>query len=108
MYKRQAHLVLNLSHPDKWVETFGLTVLEAMCYALPVIVPPVGGVVELVDDGVTGFKIDVRDTLLLDQTINKIRTNPHLYYELSKKSFARSLNFQNESLMNQVEDFCVN
>lgn len=45
----KADVVLNLSHPNLWVETFGLTVLEAMCYGIPTIVPPVGGVTELVD-----------------------------------------------------------
>jgi len=32
------------------VETFGLTILEGMTYKLPAIVPPVGGVIELVEE----------------------------------------------------------
>ncbi len=37
---RNASLVLNLSRVDQCVETFGLTILEAMAFGIPVIVPP--------------------------------------------------------------------
>ena len=52
-----ADLVLNLSRPDEWVETFGLTIIEGMAYGNPAIVPPVGGVTEVVSDGQNGFHI---------------------------------------------------
>ncbi len=65
----QASLVLNLSRPDQWVETFGLTLLEAMAFGVPVIAPPVGGPVELVRDGQEGFLIDCRNA---DDLANKI------------------------------------
>ena len=53
-----ASLVLNLSDKDRFIETFGLTALEAMSAGLPVIVPTVGGIAELVEDSVNGYKID--------------------------------------------------
>lgn len=65
----QASLVLNLSRPDQWVETFGLTLLEAMAFGVPVIAPPVGGPVELVRDGHEGFLIDCRNA---DDLANKV------------------------------------
>lgn len=65
----QASLVLNLSRPDQCVETFGLTLLEAMAYGVPVIAPPVGGPVELVRDGQEGFLIDCRNA---DDLANKV------------------------------------
>ncbi|MCU0333545.1 MAG: glycosyltransferase family 4 protein [Chitinophagaceae bacterium] len=58
---QQAHLVVNLSHPDKWIETFGLTLLEAMACGRPVIAPPVGGPLEVVTHGLEGYCIDARD-----------------------------------------------
>ena len=33
-FYERAHLVLNLSHPDKWIETFGMTILEGMSYGI--------------------------------------------------------------------------
>lgn len=38
-----AMLVMNLSIPELWIETFGLTILEGMHFGCPVIVPKVGG-----------------------------------------------------------------
>jgi glycosyltransferase involved in cell wall biosynthesis len=54
-FYQEASVILNLSHPDLWVETFGLTILEGMRYGLPAIVAPVGGVTELVEDNKNGF-----------------------------------------------------
>ncbi|AOR64667.1 glycosyltransferase family 4 protein [Pectobacterium wasabiae] len=47
-----AFMVVNLSNPTQWVETFGLTLLEGMSFGAPVIAPPYGGPVELVNDEV--------------------------------------------------------
>ncbi|MBN2641601.1 MAG: glycosyltransferase family 4 protein [Victivallales bacterium] len=69
IFYQQANLVLNLSRVDQWVETFGLTILEAMAFGIPVIVPPVGGPKELVDDGIQGFKIDSYDLDLLKKKL---------------------------------------
>lgn len=56
-----ADIVVNLSLPDLWIETFGLTILEGMAYGLPAIVPPAGGITELIADGVNGYHADARD-----------------------------------------------
>ena len=44
-----------LIFPSVWYETFGLTIVEAFCQGLPVIVSRMGGMVEIVEDGVTGL-----------------------------------------------------
>lgn len=89
-FYQEAHLVLNLSHPEKWVETFGMTLLEAMSYGLPVIAPPVGGPVELVLDNYNGFKVDQREIHVLKDKIQAIFRSENFYKELSKnaKQFA--------------------
>ncbi|RYD86761.1 MAG: glycosyltransferase, partial [Sphingobacteriales bacterium] len=51
----RAAVVANLSRPDEWVETFGMTILEGLAYGRPVIVPPVGGVAEVNVHTCTGF-----------------------------------------------------
>lgn len=42
--------MLNLTNKNQAIETFGMTPLEAMTCGLPVIVPTVGGIAELVID----------------------------------------------------------
>lgn len=82
-FYEKADLVLNLSHPDKWQETFGMTALEGMCYGLPVIVPPVGGIAELVENGFNGYQVDARDMDVLVQKVKKISDDRELYVNLS-------------------------
>ena len=60
-FYNKASLVLNLSDRHRFIETFGLTALEAMTAGLPVIVPTVGGIAEMVEDGKNGYRIDVQN-----------------------------------------------
>lgn len=73
-----AHVVCNLSRPDGWIETFGLTAIEAMAYGLPVLVPPVGGISEIVSHGIHGFKVDSRQQEQLADALNLL-CNPKQY-----------------------------
>lgn len=77
-----ADVVLNLSRPTEWVETFGLTVIEAMAYHLPVIVPTIGGITELVNERENGFLVDSTDTNKLSYRINQLLTNSELYFKM--------------------------
>jgi glycosyltransferase involved in cell wall biosynthesis len=43
------------------MESFGLAALEAMACCVPAIATRVGGVPELIDDGINGFLYDVGD-----------------------------------------------
>lgn len=88
-----ADLVLNLSRPDGWVETFGLTAIEAMAYGLPVIVPPEGGIAELVEDGENGFKIDSRKGSELITKAREILEDRNLYARMSASAQAKARQF---------------
>ncbi|PPK87829.1 glycosyltransferase involved in cell wall biosynthesis [Neolewinella xylanilytica] len=78
-FYRRADVVVNLSRPDEWVETFGLTALEGMVYGLPVIVPPAGGIAEIVPVGYAGYHIDGRNTERLAGRLREWRSNPDRY-----------------------------
>jgi len=108
-FYERASLVLNLSKPDGWVETFGMTALEAMAYGIPVIVPPVGGIAELVQDNVNGFHIDSRDVLAVAQQIEVLFENKKLYTEMAEAALVRSKSFSidrmNESVFESLNIF---
>jgi glycosyltransferase involved in cell wall biosynthesis len=57
-------------------ETAGLTVLEAMAAGLPVVATGVGGVVEAVEDGVTGILIPPRDRSALADAVVSVASSP--------------------------------
>ena len=92
-FYQEASIILNLSHPDLWVETFGLTILEGMRYGLPAIVAPVGGVTELVEDNKNGFLVDSKNTDELSEKLNHILNNPSVYKSFSQASYEKSLLF---------------
>ena len=100
----KADLVVNLSRPDQWVETFGMTVLEAMYYGRPVIVPPVGGVVELVENTITGFHADSRDIPGLVRKIKCLSADAGLYKQMSAAALARAASFRQDLFDKAVVD----
>ena len=92
-YYRDASVLLNLSRPDMWVETFGLSVAEAMGFGIPVIAPPVGGPAEILRDGIDGFLIDSRETKRLCDCIGKLADDKDLCLRLSQNARDRSREF---------------
>ena len=95
---QKADLVLNLSHPEEWIETFGMTLLEAMQYGLPVIAPPVGGPTEIVFSDFNGYLIDQRNDIELSSQIEIIATDEQLYQKLSKNSIQVVQKFTKKSV----------
>ncbi len=93
---RGADLVMNLSLPEQFVETFGLTLVEGMACGKPVIAPPVGGVVEFVEDGVNGFLVDARNTKEITEKIAFLMQNEVRYRQMSEKARQTAERFRPE------------
>lgn len=101
-FYQKAGIIVNLSDPDVWVETFGLTILEGMTYGLPAIVPPVGGVTELVDNHENGFRIHPNELHSLSTAIQNLLTKPSLYTTFSDKAWVKSQSFSPELFGGQI------
>ena len=104
VFYSEADLVINLSDKESWVETFGMTILEAMHYRLPVIVPIFGGITELVEDGKNGFLIDSKDVLLIAEKISSLVTDQVLWEKMSVRSFELTKKFSNENFENGINN----
>lgn len=89
----RADLVVNLSRIDLVVETFGLTLVEAMSFGVPVIAPPVGGPVEVVSPGQDGYLIDSRDHEALVATVSRLADDPALCATLSDAARRKARTF---------------
>lgn len=98
----EASLVLNLSDKHKFIETFGLTALEAMSAGLPVIVPTEGGIAEMVEDGVNGYKIDVQELDKIAETIELMLSNKNLYVHLANQAYSFSQQFNEENIIDNI------
>jgi glycosyltransferase involved in cell wall biosynthesis len=100
---RRASLVLNLSRPDQWQETFGLTVVEAMAFGIPVIVPPVGGPAEIVVDGREGLHIDCRSLDTLASTVETLADDPERCLAMSLNARSKSRAFTEQAFISGLQ-----
>jgi len=101
-FYNKASLVLNLSNKKLFVETFGMTALEAISAGLPIIVPTVGGIAEMVEDGVNGYKVDVQELDAIEEKIRLILENCELYKRLSEGALNTSQKYSEEVMVKQI------
>lgn len=93
----KADLLVNLSRPNQWVETFGLTLIEGMAFGLPVIAPTIGGPTEIVTDDQEGYLCDGSDQNRLVKIVESLASNPDLAERLSQAARTRAAKFTMES-----------
>jgi len=98
-----ADVIVNLSRPDGWIETFGLTIIEGMAYGLPAIVPTVGGILEVIEEGVTGLSVDSRDREQLNKCLRTLMDDPIFYKACSRAATQRISLFREEVFQRKVK-----
>lgn len=106
-FYQRARLLLQLSHSEAWVETFGLTILEAMTYGIPAIVPNAGGPLELVDDGVNGYTVDPHDSAILINDITLLMDNDKQYASFAENARKKSERFSEQKMINEIEQYIL-
>jgi phosphatidylinositol alpha-1,6-mannosyltransferase len=84
---------------SQWQEAFGWVIAEAMAFAKPVVASAVGGIPEVVEDGVTGLLVDpCTDTALLaNQILRLLRSSEerHRMGEAGRQAVVRKFHLQN-------------
>jgi glycosyltransferase involved in cell wall biosynthesis len=86
-------------------EGFGLAALEATCAALPVVASAVGGLKEIVVDGVTGLLVPAGDSLALGEGLTKLAASRELRRRLGAAGRARATTlFTPEATAEQIFD----
>lgn len=100
----QAFLVVNLSDPDSWVETFGLSILEGMASGAPVIAPPIGGPTELVSEQ-AGFLISPKDLDEIQSVVEELASDYELWCQFSAGSATQSKKFSADVFNKNINDF---
>jgi N-acetyl-alpha-D-glucosaminyl L-malate synthase BshA len=72
-----------------WQESFGLAALEAMACGVPVVASRVGGLPEVVEEGVSGFLRPPEDTSGMAEAAIQLLTDPVLHARFSKAGLDR-------------------
>jgi len=68
--------------PSLWYETFGLSVVEAFAHGRPVIASRIGGITEIISDGVDGFLVPPREVEAFKEKMVFIANNPKRQREM--------------------------
>ena len=76
-----------------WYEPFGITPVEAMACARPVIGSAVGGIKATVVDGETGFLVPPEDAQALAEKLALLRKRPALARRMGEAGYARARRF---------------
>lgn len=100
----RADLVLNLARVDQWIETFGLTLAEAMSFGIPVIAPPLGGPAEIVTHGREGYCIDSRDGAALRNAVLALADDPEGHAAMAQAARVRARDFTFEAYAAALRD----
>lgn len=106
-FYQKAKLLLQMSNPNQWVETFGLTILEAMVYGIPAIVPNVGGPLELVEDGVNGFTLNPQNLDQVGDRLELLMKQDERYSSFSKAAFAKSKAYDVHKMVDKIEKYII-
>jgi N-acetyl-alpha-D-glucosaminyl L-malate synthase BshA len=87
------------------IESFGLAALEGMASGVPAICSRVGGVPEVLRDGVEGFLVEARDVQTMAARALEILSNPDRQAEMSRAARQRALrHFCSNNIIPLYED----
>ncbi len=99
-YFAAADVVVMPSH----YESFGMVALEAMAMGKPVIASEVGGLSDLVVDGVNGLHVPSRDAASLASAIGKVLGNPEFAKKLATQAGEDAAKFNWQIIATRIVD----
>lgn len=76
-----------------YAEGFPMAVLDAWAYGIPVITTPVGGIPDIVHDGINGLLFNAGDVIMLSQQLEKL---------IKDKNLCESLVYESDKLVRDV------
>lgn len=86
-------------------ESFGLVLLEAMIYGVPCLGTKIGGIPEVIEDGINGYTIELGDIEAASMRLLELLENDSLRMSMGNNAIHKIKDhFQTEHIVNQYED----
>ncbi len=86
-------------------ESFGLVLIEAMACGVPTIGTNVGGIPEVINDGMNGYICELGDVQTIASKAIDLLSNPVLHSEMAKQALLTVQGkFNSEKIVNEYED----
>jgi N-acetyl-alpha-D-glucosaminyl L-malate synthase BshA len=86
-------------------ETFGLAALEAMSCGVPAVASNIGGLPELIEDGISGYLCPVNDVDAFTDRIRSILANEGTLTSMSAAARRRAEHFDSDRVIPVYEDY---
>jgi glycosyltransferase involved in cell wall biosynthesis len=95
-------LLVSASHE----EGFSNTIIEAMAAGLPVVATRVGGNIEQVADGITGYLVEPHSPKEIAEAVNELLDDPALAQKMGRHGNLRvARNFSHKAVTEQIKEF---
>lgn len=85
--------------PSVWQEPFGIVIVESFSFGKPVIATKVGGIPEIIEDGVTGFLIPLGDIKALTDVISRVSDSSDKINQMAEACFEASKFYTIETML---------
>lgn len=89
--------------PSVWPEPFGIVAIEAMAMGRPVIGSRIGGLIDILIDGKTGFLVPPGDSASLAQAMKRLIDEQSLRERLGQGALQRAQNFRASIIVPRIE-----
>jgi L-malate glycosyltransferase len=103
-FYRKADVVLNLSRPEGWIESFGMTLIEALAYGIPLIGPEIGGPTEIIIEERNGFCINGTNLPKLREVVQQLTHDAEKYVYYSANARESALKFRSNHTQQKIYD----
>lgn len=103
-FYREAAVTMNLSLYDKFIETFGLTVLESFDALVPAVAPAYGGPKEIIENGKNGFLINPYNLDEISESIKRITSRFDVYKTFALNAKNRAKDFSEDNFFSGVKN----
>ena len=91
--------------PSIWEEAFGYTVIEVMAAKIPVVASRIGGIPEIVEDGVSGYLVDPGQSDQISEKLIQLIDDESLRNRMGEASVERVKTlFSQEASVNQISE----
>lgn len=93
-------------HPS-YIESFGIAILEAMSYGLPIITTSIGGIPDLVQNGENGITVEPGNKEQIRNAMQRLLEDVILREQLGLVSSEKAINFYPDKIEQKLHDIYV-
>lgn len=80
------------------MEGLGSVLLDAMCFGLPIVASDVGGIPDIIEDGVNGLLVEPDNSQKLGAALERLLNDKPLQEKMQAESLARAENYSAEAM----------